>query len=183
MSEDLNPLLLALGQGGVLALLCAVCHALGQLNPTSYYRLALTPRDMNSVWRIASYPLVHINLRHLLFNLLPLIILGILIAAENTASYWLTSAVILLVGGWGTWLFSTADRVVGASGLVFGYWGYILARAALEQNSFWLAAAGLTLLLYAGLWSNLMKIEGGVSWAAHFWGLIGGIGAALLIAG
>jgi membrane associated rhomboid family serine protease len=165
----------------VVALLPLVIHLVGSASTSRYHRLALHPRNPQSIWAIASYPLVHVNFRHLAFNCVPLLLLGLLIATKSVSTYWLATVLILLVGGWGTWLFSSADRVAGASGLVFGYWGFIIASAALSEDPFWTAAAALTLMVYAGLWSSLMKLEGGISWAGHFWGLVGGITSAVLV--
>ncbi len=164
-----------------LALLPLLTHLFGHASEKRYYQLALRPRQAAYIWCIATYPLVHIGYRHLVFNCLPLLLLGLLIAANSLPTFWLLTVIVVLSSGWGTWLFSTADRVVGASGLVFGYWGFILTRAAISEDTFWTAAAALTLMVYAGLWSSLMKLRGGVSWAGHFWGLVGGIGAAFLV--
>jgi membrane associated rhomboid family serine protease len=173
--------LLLLASPAAVVTLVVTTHLLGHSFQQRYYQLALQPRQLSSIWRIATYPVVHISWRHLFFNVLPLLLLGLLIAANSIATFWLLTIVTLLVSGWGTWLCSTADRVVGASGLVFGYWGFIITSAAISQDPFWTAAAALTLMIYAGLWSSLMKLQGGISWAGHFWGLLGGVATAFLV--
>ncbi len=165
-----------------VALLPALTHLVSHLSKSSYFKLAVVPRRSSHILQVVTYPLVHLNYRHLWFNCIPLLLLGLLIALRDTATFWLLTVIAMTASGWGTWLFSTADRVAGASGLVFGYWGFIIASAALTQDSFWTAAAVLTLLVYASLWQSLMRIQGGMSWAGHFWGLVGGLSSALLIA-
>lgn len=165
-----------------LALVCSLLasHLLGQALPGIYSQLMLQPRS-TQIWQIATYPWVHGNWQHLLFNALPLLILPTLILLLAPQQFWLVSIIILLVGGWGTWLCSTATQVGGASGLVFGYWGYIVTAAAISGRPEWTAAAAITLLFYSGLWHSLGEVVRGVSWSAHFWGLLGGAGAALLL--
>ena len=165
----------------VVATLPLLSHLLGQLHREGYAALALQPRRSQHLWQIATFPLVHISLAHLALNVVPLLLLGLLVALGQVAIFWLLTGVVLLVSGWGTWMFSTAERVAGASALVFGYWGFILAAAVLNDDLFWTAAAVVTLLLYAGLWNSLLQLGAGISWACHFWGLLGGIGTALLV--
>jgi membrane associated rhomboid family serine protease len=165
-----------------LALIASLClaHALGLLFPSLYARLALQPRSQQ-LWQIATYHWMHGNWRHLLFNCLPLLILSTLIVLQSPGQFWLVTVVVLMVAGWGTWLFSTASRVAGASGLVFGYWGFIIAAAVISGKTQWTVAAALTLLFYSGLWATLGEVVRGVSWSGHFWGLMGGFVAAGLL--
>ncbi len=154
-------------------------HLLGLVLPRPYQALSLYPRS-GHLWQLASFHWVHGNWQHLALNLVPLVLLGVLIATQGTTQYWLATGMILLVAGAGTWLFSSATRVLGASGLVFGYWGYILARAGLSGEMAWAGLALITLLFYSGLLRSLARVSRGVSWSCHFWGLCGGVAAALL---
>ena len=165
----------------LVAALPVLSHLLGRFSQADYENLALQPRHSEHLWQIATFPLVHVSYGHLIFNVGPLLVLGLLVALNQVSTFWLLTAVVLLVSGWGAWLFSSADRVAGASALVFGYWGFILTAAVLQDEAFWTAAAALTLLLYAGLWNSLMRPGGGISWASHFWGLLGGVATALLV--
>lgn len=150
----------------------------GQLNRRRYYSLALRPRT--TPWRIATHFWVHRDLLHLFFNSVPLALFAWLISVRGTDLFLLQSICICLIGGCGTWLFSTSKRVAGASGLVFGYWGLILTAAITSRDQLWGAAAIITLLTYAGLGAGLGRLSRGVSWSSHFWGLLGGVVAALL---
>jgi membrane associated rhomboid family serine protease len=166
-----SPLLL------VSTLLAAqLCHRVFAGNSLD---LRLRPRG--SSWQIATFPWVHRDWSHLVFNAIPILLLGGLISLQGQREFWFVTTLILLVSGWGTWLFSRATAVAGASGLVFGYWGFLLAAAALSRETQWLLAAAITLLFYAGLWTRLGDISQGVAWSAHFWGLAGGVLAAVLL--
>jgi len=164
---------------GLVAALCLI-HLLGQVFPRTYRRMALQPRHRD-IWQIATFHWVHGSLAHLFFNCLALLILSTLIVLQDAAQFWWLSLVVLMVAGWGTWLFSSAERVAGASALVFGYWGFIVAAAAISGKPQWTATAAISLLFYSGLWATLGKVVKGTSWSAHFWGLCGGILAALFL--
>ena len=152
---------------------------LGLLVPACNCGLALHPRKPY-LWQLLSFHWVHGDWRHLLCNLLPLLMLTTLILIQGRQLFLLASACILLTAGIGTWLFSTASRVAGASALVYGYWGFVVSAAAISQQPAWTGTAAISLLFYSGLWATLGRVEQGISWSAHFWGLAGGVGAALL---
>lgn len=154
-------------------------HLLGLAFPQRYRQLALHPRKP-WCWQMLSFHWVHGNWRHLLFNALPLLLLTTLILIQEPQRIYIATVCIVLSAGSGTWLFSSATRVAGASALVYGYWGFIVATAAISQDQAWTAMAGLTLLFYSGLWATLGQVLKGVSWSAHFWGLTGGALAACL---
>ena len=156
----------------------ALSFVLGQLFPAFNRQLALHPRR-KSLWQLITFHWVHGNWRHLLFNVFPLFILSTLILIQGEGHFPRVTACIFVVAGTGTWLCSTATRVAGASALVFGYWGFVVSAAAISGEPAWTAAAAITLLFYSGLWASLGRVEKGISWSAHFWGLCGGILAAL----
>jgi membrane associated rhomboid family serine protease len=155
---------------------------LGQLWPGLYSRLALQPRGKRP-WQILSYHWVHGDWRHLFFNCLALLALATVIVIWDEQHFFPISLIVLLSAGCGTWLFSTATQVAGASGLVFGYWGFIICAAAISREPGWTAAAAITLLFYSGLGASLSNVVKGVSWSGHFWGLAGGALAAGLLYG
>ena len=157
-----------------------LAHLVGLLLPGAYSRLALQPRRKR-LWQILTYHWVHGGWQHLLFNSLSVLALSTVIVIRDRDHFWLVTVMAVFCAGCGSWLFSTAKSVAGASGLVFGYWGFIICAAAISREPAWTAAAAITLLFYSGLWATLGTVSKGISWAGHFWGLIGGIAAALLV--
>jgi membrane associated rhomboid family serine protease len=112
----------------------------------------------------------------------PLILLGTFVLAAGWGSFLLSTLIIALVSGLGTWLISPENTiVVGASGVIFGYLGLLLARGVVER-SLWHIAVGLLVALLYG-WQILLISPNNtqVSWQAHLFGFIGGLLAALLV--
>jgi membrane associated rhomboid family serine protease len=85
------------------------------------------------------------------------------------------------VAGAGTWLFGASNTMhIGASGIVFGFFGYLLLRAVYDQRvSSLLIAIVLAVLYGASFLTSLMPAQG-VSWSGHVFGFLGGIAAARL---
>jgi membrane associated rhomboid family serine protease len=85
----------------------------------------------------------------------------------------------MLVGGIGTWFFGgVGTNHIGASGLVFGYFGFLLARAIVERSLPAISAAMVVVMLYGSLIWGIFPLVQGVSWQMHFFGMVGGILAA-----
>ncbi len=90
------------------------------------------------------------------------------------------SIIIILVGGTALWLFGRSSYHVGASGLIFGYFGYLVSRAWYERSLKSIMMAFVTIFLYGGIIWGLLPIFSRISWEGHLFGLLAGILAARL---
>ncbi|MFD1537378.1 rhomboid family intramembrane serine protease [Nonomuraea guangzhouensis] len=127
-------------------------------------------------------PFLHVGFGHLMANSLPLLILGFLAALRGIGRFFAASLLIIVIGGIGTWATSGLDTVtVGASGLVFGYFGYVLARGIFDRRVFdILIGIGVAVVYYSILW-GLLPNQQGISWQGHLFGLLGGVISAWLL--
>ena len=89
-----------------------------------------------------------------------------------------------LLGGGALWAVGRDGAHIGASALIFGYFG-LLATRGLFERQFWSILLSLaTATLYAGLLRGIVPGDAGVSWEGHLTGLLAGVAAArLLISG
>lgn len=141
-------------------------------------RYGIRPRTTGGLWGIPLAPFLHGGFTHLASNTLPFLFLGGLVALRGLAQFCEVSLVVIVVAGIGTWIFGAANTVhIGASGLVFGYFGCLTARGLLEANVVSILVALLVLFLYGGLVWGVLPTQPGVSWQGHLFGLLGG-GAA-----
>ena len=76
----------------------------------------------------------------------------------------------------------TARVPYGASGLVFGYFGFLVAIGIYERSVSGLAIASITLFYYGGLILGVLPTDSFVSWEGHLFGLCAGILAARMLA-
>lgn len=164
---------------GVLVLLMWLIELVDILVPAQLDYLGIRPRDPEGLLGIPAAPLLHAGLAHLLANTVPFLVLGALVAIEGRATFWRVTLVVVALGGLGTWLVSPAHSVVvGASGVVFGYLTYVVARAWFSRRLWHVAVAVLVVLLYGGLAFGVLPGRPGVSWQGHLMGALAGIVAA-----
>lgn len=141
--------------------------------------LGIRPRTLSGLKGIVFMPFLHGSLAHVLANTIPFIVLGWLIMTRSMATFFKVTIIVMLVSGLGVWLFGGANSIhVGASGLIFGYFGYLLLRAYFERSAGSIAVAILVLLLYGGFLCGVVPLQAGISWQAHLFGFIGGVLAA-----
>lgn len=150
----------------------------------------ILPRKASGLWGILSAPFLHAGWAHMAANTLPLLILGWLTMLRGVRVFLIVSALSGLVCGLGVWALSDwgADAVhshVGASGVIFGLFGYLLLRAYFERSLGSLLVACLVGFLYGGLFWGLLVPEQqaqDVSWLGHLFGFAGGALAAWALA-
>ena len=146
--------------------------------------LGIRPRRFLYLPTIFTAPFFHVDGAHLLSNSIPLAIMGFLSANLLPLPKYLLLLLIAATGsGFGVWLFGRNAIMLGASGLVFALFGFLLANAAFIHDQWALFSAIAAFLLYGGLLLSLFKHQPQVSWAAHIWGFASGILAAWWFAG
>ena len=116
-------------------------------------------------------------------NSLPLVILGGLMSVTVRRDLLAVSAIIIVVGGVGVWVFGRAALHVGASGLVFGWFVFLIARGLVERRVVPVVTALGVGLVYGSLIWGVFPGQPGVSWEAHLFGAIGGGLAAFVLRG
>ncbi|WP_458779187.1 rhomboid family intramembrane serine protease [Arthrobacter sp. D3-16] len=168
--------------GGFVALLFAIelfnALMLRSLNRT----FGLRPRSADGLLDIFTFPLLHANLNHLLSNSLPLIIFGFLVFLSGLRVFLTALAFSWLGSGLTVWLIGNGGITVGASGLVFGLFSFLLVRGFFNRS--WRQIL-LAVVLFMGYGSILLGVlplvSGFVSWQAHLGGAAGGVVAALIL--
>lgn len=173
-SPAARPYLLVVGLVAVMWLV----ELIDLLPGTELDRAGIEPRTLDGLWGIVFAPFLHADLAHLLGNTVPFLVLGLLIAASGTQRVVQVVVITAVVAAVGTWLTGPSNTVhIGASGLVFGFLGYLVARGIFARRLGMLAVGALVMLFYGGLlWGLLPKP--GISWQGHLFGLLGGVLAA-----
>ena len=142
---------------------------------SSLDQLGIVPREYIGLRGVLFAPFLHGSFSHLAANTVPLVILGVLVMLRNRERFVAIAAVIVLISGIGTWLIGPAHTVhIGASGLVFGFFAYLLVSVWYERS---LAAVFLAVLvgfLYGSMLVGILPAANAISWQGHIFGLIGG---------
>lgn len=134
------------------------------------------PHSISGLWGILFMPFLHGGLSHLAANTLPFLTLGWLIMLRKISDFFIVTIMTILVSGLGVWLFASPNTVhIGASGLIFGYLGFLLLRGYFARSLSGIALSLLVFFVYGGLIWGILPSQPGVSWEAHFFGFVGGV--------
>jgi membrane associated rhomboid family serine protease len=141
------------------------------------------PRDVEGLPEVLAAPFLHVSFEHLISNTVPFAIMGATIALSGVARVAYVSFVVAIVSGLGTWLIAPADTIhLGASGVVFGYATYLVARGIYSRRLIEIGVGVVVVGIWGvGLLQGLLP-QDHISWQAHLFGAIGGVVAASMLA-
>lgn len=143
----------------------------------------IVPRSEEGLRGIVLEPFLHVSFAHLISNTLPFAVLAFIILLRGAARFWAVTAICVLLGGFLVWLLAPANTVhLGASGLVFGYLGYLIAAGFFERDGLGILVGLGVLLVYGGALWGVLPLTPGVSWQSHLFGFLAGVLAARLLA-
>jgi len=139
----------------------------------------ITPRTLPGLLGILLAPFLHASFGHLIANTVPLALMGIPIALGGLARLLEVTTIVALASGLGVWLVASGSTTtIGASGLVFGYAGYLVGRGFLHGHLGSVALGALVVVAFGGALLSGLVPHAGVSWQAHLFGGLGGVIAA-----
>ena len=136
----------------------------------------IRPRDTGYMWGIAFAPFLHGGISHLLANTPPFIALGWLVLARSRKEFLWVTIVVTISSGLGAWLFGASNSVhIGASGVIFGYFGFLLARGFFDRQLVSIALSLIVGAIYGYLLWGVLPNQPNVSWQGHLFGFLGGV--------
>ncbi|WP_410011311.1 rhomboid family intramembrane serine protease [Streptomyces nigrescens] len=144
----------------------------------------IQPREPSELVDVVPAAFLHFGFGHLAANTLPLLVLGFLAALRSGIRRFLVVVLlIILASGLGVWLTAApGSNTAGASGVIFGLFGYLLVRGFIERSPLDIVIGLAVGAVYGSiLWGALPMTAGQVSWQAHLFGLLGGITAAFTL--
>ena len=144
-------------------------------NETVISQLALIPRRLDSLAGIVGMPFVHGSWPHLMANTMPLLVLGGILLFRGGRYFAAVTFSITVLGGMLLWCFGRDAAHIGASGVVFGSFGFLITRGLYERSWQSISIAALVIFLYGGMIWGVLPREDGVSWEAHLYGLLAGV--------
>ncbi|MFD6226523.1 rhomboid family intramembrane serine protease [Streptomyces sp. NPDC060232] len=168
---------LMLGWVALLWVLEAVDYATGH----ALDQYGIIARDPDSLTGVVSAGFLHFGFDHVASNSVPLLVLGFIAALSGIRRFLAVCGLIMLADGLGTWLISPSETMtLGASGIVFGLFGYLLVRGFVERRALGIAVAvGVAAVWGTTIVSGILPTDSGVSWQGHLCGLVAGIVTAL----
>lgn len=141
------------------------------------------PRQIVGLPAIFLAPFLHGGFFHLASNSLPFLIFGMLCITDGMDEFITVVLSAMLISGIGTWLMAPSDTVhIGASGVIFGMFGYLLMKGFFTRKFFPILISLIVAIAYGGLIRGVLPTQPGISWQSHLFGFVGGVLCARLMA-
>ncbi len=153
------------------------------INAALGYRLCLLgilPRNPIGLIGIPLCPLLHGSFNHFFSNAVIIIAMANLVLLEGQPQFLLITALIIVIGGFATWLLARPALHVGASGLIMGYWGYLLVNAYHHPTLMTIALGIVCVYYFGGMLSSLIPESAKESWEGHVFGVASGVASSYL---
>ena len=174
--------------GGALALMAAVAGGLwaveiaNAIDDYGLNRFGLRPREVAGLWGIVIGPFLHDSAWQLLSSTGPFVLIGWVVLLSGLRSWLIVTGLVIGIGGVATWLIAPSGLVIGSSAMIFGWMGYLLARAYFARRFVWILAAVLVAFFFSGLFAGLLpSINSNVTWQAHVCSFAAGIATGWLL--
>ena len=143
----------------------------------------IVPRTDEGIAGIVAAPFLHSGFAHLVSNTVPFLLMGATIALGGLVRVLSVTVIVALVSGLGTWLVAPPGSLhLGASGVVFGYATYLIARGAYSRDLVHLGIGLIVIALLGGALLGGLSPQNGISWQGHLFGALGGLLAARILA-
>ncbi|MDJ1133816.1 rhomboid family intramembrane serine protease [Streptomyces iconiensis] len=160
-----------------------VLEAVDQASGNALDTFGVQPRRVDELLDVIPSAFMHFGFDHLMANTLPLLILGFLAALRGIGRFISVALIIIVTSGMGVWLIAPAgSNTAGASGLIFGLFGYLLIRGFVDRRITDVALGAVVAVFYGSILWGVLPTEAGISWQGHLFGLLGGILAAFVTA-
>ena len=170
----------------VMGAFLALIWILQVVNWADHYQLdqeyGILPRNVGRLGDIFTAPLLHASWAHIEGNSAPLFVLGVAAAYRGLLRFLGASVIIAIMSGLFVWFLQSGNSVtIGASGLIFGYFGYVLVRGIVDRHWIDLLVGLLAGAMYYSILQVAIPGTPGISWLGHLGGLTGGLLAAWLL--
>jgi membrane associated rhomboid family serine protease len=172
----------------------ALLYVVELVDRVSNHRLdkhGIRPLTADGLWGILVAPLLHKDWSHLISNTVPLLVLGFLMTLAGLSRFFAATAIVWLLGGFGTWLIGNVGGCagythIGASGLIFGWLAFLIVFGVFVRRMADIITGLVVLFAYGGVLVAAVPVLGycrGVSWQGHLCGAAAGVVAAYLLSG
>ena len=141
--------------------------------------LGIIPRSLIGLRGIVFAPFLHGSFAHLLANSIPFAMMGWFVMLRDSRHFVSVTAAAMLGSGLVAWLLGAPGSVhVGASGVIFGYLGFLMLSGWYARSVASILLSILVSVMWGGLVFGVLPGQMGISWQAHLGGFIGGALAA-----
>ncbi len=161
-----------------LFLVLSAVEFINILTARSLNELGNIPRQVGALPGVMFSPFLHGSIVHFISNIIPLCIFSFFMLQYGTRRYISATLWIIVFTGILVWLLGRTAVHVGASGVVYGYFGFLLLAGFLSGRKRLMGISLLVGFFYGGLIFGVLPSRPFVSWESHLFGFIAGLVAA-----
>ncbi len=143
-------------------------------------QFAILPRETSHLSGIVISPFLHGSLWHYLSNIVPVCLFSYFLLQWGKPRYFTVSAFIIVVTGLLVWLLGRSAFHLGASGLIYGYFGFLLVAGFLSKKPRLILISIVVGFFYGGMIFGVLPLKSFISWESHLFGLLSGFAAAMI---
>jgi len=164
--------------GGAIALMWMVFFA-SVVSGGHLLVLGIIPRTAIGLRGIFLAPFLHGSVAHLVSNTISFLFLGWLVMLRDRNHFLPVTVYAMLASGITAWLFGAPGSVhIGASGVIFGYLGFLMLAGWYSRSYASIALSILVTIFWGPMVLGVIPASAGISWQAHLGGFLGGVLAA-----
>jgi len=135
----------------------------------------LIPRTLQGLIGIVTSPFLHVSIFHLLGNTLSFAVFAFFLALLEGQKMFSKIFFIAIIGGGLTWIFGRSANHIGASGLIFGLWGYLLLSGWFTRQIKYMLVSFILIGMYSGMVFGLLPLRSAISFESHIFGFVAGV--------
>lgn len=164
---------------GIALVVLWVLEILDALTLHALDNFAIHARSLEGLPFIFTAPVLHFGFDHLVSNSVPFFVFGWLVMISGRNRWIVATLFSVVASGLFAWLLTPAGALIaGASGVIFGWFAYLLVRGVFTRDWRQIGIAVILLAAYGGMIWGVLPTQAGVSWQAHLGGAVGGTAAA-----
>ena len=147
---------------------CWITYIVSMFIPIKQY--GIHPRTISGLLGILFSPFLHGSFSHLISNSFGLLVFGWALGVVDKKNFIEVTIGIIIMGGFGTWVFGRNANHIGVSGLIFGYFGYLLSLGFFQKKIKYIVVSLLTVFFYGGMIFGILPSSRYISFEGHLFG-------------
>lgn len=164
--------------GGTVAVMWVV-FALNNVLGGMLNVFGVIPRTTIGLRGLVFAPFLHHSLDHIVANSLPFLALGWMVMVRDARHFFPVTVLAALGSGLFAWMLGAPNSVhIGASGVLFGYLGFIILSGWYARSVLSVVMSLVVIALWGSVVLGVLPGRAGVSWQSHMGGFLAGALAA-----
>ncbi len=138
-------------------------------------QFGIVPRTVPGLAGVVFAPMLHGSFSHLVNNSIGFVIFAVILALLEGNKMFAKVMLMVIMGGMLTWLLGRNANHIGASGLIFSLFGYMLLAGWFSKKIKYILVSICLIFFYSGMLLEVLPGAAEVSWESHLFGFIAGI--------